>query len=110
MIDDDASCPSISGRAPTSSAAATAAPEEMPPGMPSSRASARGGVEGGLVADRDDLVDHRAVEDVRHEAGADALDLVRAGLAAGQHRAILGLDGDDLAAPACAASAPGRRR
>ena len=33
--------PLISGRAPTSSAAATAAPEEMPTGMPSSRATAR---------------------------------------------------------------------
>src|SRR5690606_20819056 len=35
------------------------------------------------------------VEDVRHEAGADALDLVRAGRAAGKDGAVLGLDSDD---------------
>ena len=55
-------------------------------------------VEGVVVADRDDLVDRRAVEDRRHEAGADALDLVRAGLAAGQDRAVGRLDRDDLEA------------
>ena len=33
--------PSIVRRAPTSSAAAIAAPDEMPPGMPSSRAASR---------------------------------------------------------------------
>src|SRR3546814_17315301 len=41
-----------------------------------------------------DLVDQRGLEIVRHEAGADALDLVRAGLAAGEHGAVLGLDGN----------------
>ena len=54
------------------------------------------GVERGLVADGDDLVDDGAVEDVGHEAGADALDLVRPGLTARQDRRILGLDRDDL--------------
>ena len=53
--------PAILGRAPTSSAAASAAPEEMPTGMPSCAAAAAGGGEGGLVADRDDLVDHGRV-------------------------------------------------
>ena len=48
-----------------------------------------------LVADLDHFVDHGAVENFGHEAGADALDLVRPGLAAGQHRAVLGLDGED---------------
>ena len=78
--------PRASGRAPISSAAATAAPEEMPTGMPSMRASRARGLERGLVADRDDLVDDLAVEHLGHEARADALDLVRAGRAAGQHR------------------------
>ena len=102
--------PAIPGRAPISRAAATAAPEEMPAGMPSSRASCARDVEGGLVADRDHLVDDGAVEDLRHEAGADALDLVRARAAAGEDGGILGLHRDDLAATAAAASAPGRRR
>ena len=38
----------------------------------------------------------RAVEHLRHEARADALDLVRTGLAAGQNRRILRLDREDL--------------
>src|SRR5215212_3783680 len=44
------------------------------------------GIEGGLVADRDHLVDDRAVQDVGNEAGADALNLVRSGLSDRQHR------------------------
>src|SRR3546814_20741054 len=52
------------------------------------------GAERGVVADAHDLVDQRGLEIVRHEAGADALDLVRAGLAAGEHGAVLGLDGN----------------
>src|SRR3546814_18756446 len=47
------------------------------------------GAERGVVADAHDLVDQRGLEIVRHEAGADALDLVRAGLAAGEHGAVL---------------------
>ena len=66
--------------------------------------------DGILVGDRDDLVIDRGVEDLRREAGADALDLVRAGLAARQHRRGLRLDGDDMKPRACAPSAPGRRR
>ena len=34
---------------------------------------------GGVVADADDLVDEARVEDLRDEAGADALDAVRTG-------------------------------
>ena len=75
-----------------------AAPDEMPTGMPSSRASSRAVSKAVSLPTVIDLVDDRAVEDLRHEAGADALDLVRAGLAAGQHRRVLRLDGDDLAA------------
>ena len=60
-------------------------------------------VEGGLIADRDDLVDQAAVENGRHEAGADALNLVRPGRAARQHRRIFRLDRDHLARSACAA-------
>ena len=53
-----------------------------------------GGVEGGLVADGDDLVDHGAIEDRRNEAGADALDLVRPGRAAGEDGRVFRLDRD----------------
>ena len=102
--------PAVSGRLPISSAAAIAAPEEMPPGMPSMRASAREVSIAVGAVDLDDLVDHGAIQNVRNEAGADALDLVRRMLPARQHRAFLRLDGDDPQATACAASAPGRRR
>ena len=78
--------PAFSGREPTIDRRRSAAPEEMPTGTPSSRATRRALANGVLVGDRDDLVIDRGVEDRRHEAGADALDLVRAGLAAGQHR------------------------
>src|SRR5215217_2966431 len=48
------------------------------------------GLERGLIADRYHLVDHGAVENLRHETGADALDLVRTGLSAGQDRRKIG--------------------
>src|SRR6202043_3004654 len=47
-----------------------------------------------LVADADDLVDQRLVEDAGNETGADALDLVRAGRAAREDGTVLGLDRD----------------
>src|SRR5580698_4062585 len=53
------------------------------------------GLDRGGAVDLDDLVDHRTVEDLRNEAGADALNLVRRMLAAGQDRALLRLHGDD---------------
>ena len=76
--------PSFSGRDATSMAAATAAPDEMPTGIPSTAREHPRRVESGLVADGHDLVDDGAIENGRHEAGADALDLVRTGRAAGQ--------------------------
>ena len=54
------------------------------------------GGKGVVVLDGDDLVVDPGVEDVGHKAGADTLDLVRAGLALGEHRGGGGLDGDDL--------------
>ena len=59
------------------------------------RGQARG-LERVLVVDGDDLVEQRAVEHRRHEARADALDLVRAGPAAGEHGRGRRLDGDHL--------------
>src|SRR5579863_1436752 len=53
-----------------------------------------GGVESRLIANRDDLVDHRAIEDRGDEAGADPLGLVRAGRAAGEDRRVFRLDRD----------------
>ena len=88
--------PSFSGRRPTSTAAATAAPEEMPTGMPSNARDQPRRVERGLIADDDDFVDHAAVEDGGNETGADALNLVRAGLPAGENGRILRFDRDDL--------------
>ena len=61
-----------------------------------------GPTDGGLGVDVDDLVVDRAVEDLRDEVRADALDLVRAGLAAVEDRRLGRLDGDDLAPRACA--------
>ena len=55
-----------------------------------------GPLHGGRGVDVDDLVVDRRVEDLRHEVGADALDLVRAGLAAVEDRGLLRLDGDHL--------------
>src|SRR6266568_2606066 len=83
--------PFMSCRAATLSAAATAAPDEMPPGIPSWRAS---GLESFLVRHRDHLVDDGAVENFRHEPGADALNFVRTGRSAREHGAVLGLDRD----------------
>ena len=54
------------------------------------------GGKGVVVLDGDDLVIDLGVEDVGHKAGADTLDLVRAGLTAGQQWRIAGFDGDDL--------------
>src|SRR5262249_27895663 len=51
--------------------------------------------ECGLIADCDDLVDYTEIEHVGHEARADALDLVRSGLAPREHCAVLRLDRDD---------------
>ncbi len=53
-------------------------------------------VEGCLVADGDHFVDDAPVENRRHETCADALDLVRAGLAARKHRRVLRLDRNHL--------------
>src|SRR5208337_5639317 len=50
-----------------------------------------GGVEGRLVAHRDDFVNDPGIEDLGDEAGADALDLMGAGWAAGEHRRGRGL-------------------
>ena len=70
------------------------APAEMPASTPS-RGDQACSLQGVLVADRDRLVDHRAVEHLGDEAGADPLDLVRPRRAAGEHRRGGGLDGDD---------------
>ena len=59
-----------------------------------SQATARG--ERVLCGDGHDLVVDGRVERLRHEAGADALDLVGAGLAAGEHRRVGGLNGNNL--------------
>ena len=53
----------------------------------------RGGV-GVLVGDGDDLVEQGGIEDVGHEARADALQTVRARPAAREHGGVLRLDGD----------------
>src|SRR3954452_21062649 len=53
-------------------------------------------VQGVLVGDGDDLVDHRAVEHLGHEPRADALDLVRSGQPAREHRGGRGLDRHDV--------------
>ena len=98
---DDALALASRAAAPTSSAAATVgAGRDAARNALELRHEARG-VEGGLVADRHHLVDDRAVEHLGHEAGADALDLVRARLAAGEDRRVLRLHRDDLQ--------PGRR-
>src|SRR5699024_1009570 len=55
-----------------------------------------GPVHRGLRVDVDDLVVDLAVQDAWHEVRPEALDLVRAGLAAVEDRGLLGLDGDDL--------------
>ena len=86
--------PAFSGRRPTSIAAAmrgargNADRNALEPSDQPRR------VERSLVADGDDLVDHSAVQNRRHEAGADALDLVRSRRAAGEDGRILRLDRD----------------
>src|SRR6266850_1430406 len=57
------------------------------------------GVERHLVGDRDHLVNHRTVENVRNETGANTLNAMRARLAARQHGAVFGLHGDDAQGP-----------
>src|SRR3954452_12374739 len=57
-----------------------------------------GGLDRRLVAHRDHLVEEVAVEHVRHEARADALDAVRTGAPARQHGRARRLDGHDAAA------------
>src|ERR671913_687002 len=84
--------PAFSGRAATCAAAAIADPDEMPllGGGPPSPLHRRGSV------DVDDLVVDVPVEDLRDEVRADALDLVRTGLAAVEDGGLLGLHGDHL--------------
>ena len=53
-------------------------------------------LKGFFVGDLDHLVDERRVEVLGDEAGADALNLVRPGLAAGDDRRVGRLDGDRL--------------
>ena len=60
-----------------------------------------GGLEGRLVAHRDDFIDDFGVQDLGDEAGADALNLVGAGLAAGEHRRGRRLHGHGLERRAC---------
>ena len=88
--------PAFSGRLPTLTAAVSAAPEEMPTGYAFQPCHEAGIFEGLVVRDGHDLVIDGRIQDRRREAGADALDLVRAGSAAGQDRAVGRLDGDDL--------------
>src|SRR6478609_4142477 len=57
---------------------------------------APGPLHGRLGVDVDDLVVELGVEDLRDEVGAEALDLVGAGLAAVEDRGLRRLDGDDL--------------
>ena len=92
--------PSFSGRFASRTATATAAPQEMPERMPSSRGEAARVLDRLVVGDLLDGVDQREVEHVGHEARADALDLVRAGLERlagallGEDRAVRRLDRD----------------
>eukprot|EP00128_Syssomonas_multiformis_P009023 Colp12_sorted_trinity150504_noHs@36007 len=55
-----------------------------------------GGGDGGVGVDLDDAVDEGGVAVLRDEAGADALDLVGTGRAAGQHRRLGGLHRNQL--------------
>src|SRR5260370_17546435 len=58
-----------------------------------------GGVECHLVGDCDHLVNHRTVENVRNEAGANTLNSMRARLAARQHGTVFRLHGDNPQGP-----------
>ena len=74
----------------------TAAPEQMPTKRPSSSGRRRAMAMRLVVGDLDDFVDELGVEDAGDESRAEALNLVRAGLAAGEHRAVRRLHGDGL--------------
>ena len=81
-------------------AAATAAPLEMPERIPSSRVRRRAYSIELLVGDLLDLIHQREIKDIRHESGADPLNLVRTGLqrltflALREHGARRRLNGD----------------
>ena len=66
----------------------------MPQVMPSSSRDPRGHREGLLIGDLHDFIHERHVENVRDEAGADALNFVLARRAARHHRAVDRFDGD----------------
>ena len=70
----------------------------MPQGMPSSLAARRAMAKAVSFADAHHFVDQLALENARHEAGADALNAMRAGQAARQHGAVFRLDSDHLQA------------
>jgi uncharacterized cupin superfamily protein len=77
--DDDDGLAGVLRLAGVTAAAATAAPQEMPRGcLP--RAPGAGRTRPPLRSSPARRVDQRQVEHVGHEAGADALDLVRTGL------------------------------
>ncbi len=106
-----ASPPSPAGPRPRS-AALMFAPAEIPARMPS-RWAARRAVSSASSSETAIVSSiTRAVEHLGHEAGADPLDLVRAGRAAGEHRRGRRLDRDDQrlrAALAQHAADPGDR-
>ena len=89
-------CPASPGRAATCSAPHSAAPHESPQSTPSRRAASARRLDRGLVGHGDDLVEDLAVQHRRHEAGADALDLVRPGGPPESTGGARGLDRDDL--------------
>ena len=70
--------PAFSGRWATWWAAASAAPAGDADEQPLVLGGAAGPVDGLILVDRHHLVDDLEVEHLGHEAGADALDLVRA--------------------------------
>ena len=90
------SLPAFSGRLATLSAAADGGSGGDADQQAFLFGQAAGVVERLLVGDLDDFVDQLGVQHAGDKAGADSLDLVRAGLAAGEHGAVGGLDGDGL--------------
>jgi hypothetical protein len=88
--------PAFSGRLPTLTAACQRGTRRDADRDAFEPRDEAGIFEGLVVRDLHDLVIDRRIEDRRHETGADALDLVRAGIAAGQDRAVGRLDRDDL--------------
>ena len=66
--------------------------------------------KGFVIGDRCDFVKHRRVQHAGYETGTDSLNLVRARIAAAQHRAVGRLHRDNVKVPACAASALETRR